>query len=41
MEDVIAIVNVNANYDWYDSNIVKETDTSLNEAMLVNKFNYF
>ena len=40
MEDVIAIVNVNANYDWYDSNIVKETDTSLNEAMLVNKFNY-
>ena len=40
MEDVIAIVNVKANYDWYDSNIVKETDTSLNEALLVNKFNY-
>ncbi len=40
LKDIIAIVNVNADKKWYDELTVKETDTSLNEAMLVNKFHY-
>jgi len=38
--DVIAIVNVKANNNWYDEDNIKETDISLKEKMLVNKFNY-
>lgn len=36
METIIAIVNVHANEGWY--NVTYNTDTSLNELMLVNKF---
>ena len=38
--DVISIVNVSANKEWYDDDTIKETDISLKEKMLVNKFNY-
>ncbi len=34
--DVIAIINVNADNEWYDFSL--ETDTSLDELMIVNKF---
>lgn len=38
--DVIAIVNVRANKDWYDNKVVRETDLSKGNLILVNKFNY-
>ncbi len=38
MKDIIAIVNVNADKDWYTNS--KKTDTSKGILMLVNKFNY-
>ena len=38
--DIVAIVNVGANKDWYDSKKVKETDLSKGNLMLVNIFNY-
>lgn len=38
--DIVAIVNVGANKDWYNSKKVKETDLSKGNLMLVNKFNY-
>ena len=38
--NVIAIVNVHANKDWYDNKVVKETDLSKGNLILVNKFNY-
>lgn len=38
MKDVIAIVNVGADKDWYEG--AKKTDTSKGILMLVNKFNY-
>ena len=38
MKDIIAIVNVNADKDWYTN--PKKTDTSKGILMLVNKFNY-
>ena len=37
---VISLVNVNADYEQYDKNIIKETDTSKGILMLVNKYNY-
>jgi len=37
IDDVIAIVNVGANKEWYDG--VKTTDVSKGQSMLVNKFN--
>ena len=37
-KDVIAIINVGANVDWYSKS--KEADTSKGNLMLVNKFNY-
>ena len=40
ISDVIAIVNVGANKEWYDLNSVKETDLSKGNLILVNKFNY-
>ena len=36
--DVIAIVNVHANKDWYDNKTIKETDMSKDNLILVNKF---
>lgn len=39
LEDAIAIVNVNANQNWYDEKLIKETDTSKGDLILVNKFN--
>ena len=36
LTDVVAIVNVNADHKWYEEEL--ETDTSLNEQMIVNKF---
>ncbi|HOP65771.1 MAG TPA: M15 family metallopeptidase [Bacilli bacterium] len=39
LEDVIAIVNVNADHDWYNEDCIKSTDTSKGILMLVNKFN--
>ena len=38
--DVVAIVNVHANKDWYDNKVVKETDLSKGNLILVNKFYY-
>ena len=38
--DIVAIVNVGANKDWYDIKSVKETDLSKGNLMIVNKFNY-
>ena len=40
LTDVVSIVNVRANNEWYDSKTIKETDTSKGELMLVNKFYY-
>ena len=38
--DVVAIVNVHANNEWYDNKAVKETDLSKKNLILVNKFYY-
>lgn len=38
--DIVAIVNVGANNDWYDAKEIKETDLSKGNLMIVNKFNY-
>ncbi len=38
IDDVIAIINVGADKEWYEK--PKETDTSKGVLMLVNKFNY-
>ncbi len=40
IKDVIAIVNVNADNEWYDKKTVKETDMAKEDQILVNKFNY-
>lgn len=37
---IVSVVNVNADYEFYDEDIVKETDISLGNLMLVNKFNH-
>lgn len=37
---IVSIVNVNADYDHYDEDMIKKTDISKNELMLVNKFHY-
>lgn len=36
---IVSLVNVKANNEWYDEDIVKATDTSKGNLMLVNKFN--
>ncbi len=38
IDDVVAIINVGADKDWYED--TKETDTTKGVLMLVNKFNY-
>lgn len=40
LDDLIAMVNVKANKDWYDKDTVRETDLEKGNNMLVNKFNY-
>lgn len=37
---IISLVNVKADYEHYDKNIIKEADTSKGILMLVNKYNY-
>lgn len=39
-DKVVSLVNVNADYEQYDKNIIKETNTSKGILMLVNKYNY-
>ncbi len=39
-DKVVSLVNVNADYEQYDKNIIKETDTSKGILMLVNKYHY-
>ena len=36
---IVSLVNVKANNEWYDKDIVVATDTSKGNLMLVNKFN--
>lgn len=38
--DIVAIVNVGANKDWYNVKSIKETDLTKGNLMIVNKFNY-
>jgi len=38
LSDVVSIVNVGANKEWYDKKSIKEADVSKKELMLVNKF---
>ncbi|MBQ3021333.1 MAG: M15 family metallopeptidase [Bacilli bacterium] len=40
LNEVVALVNVGANKDWYDVKKVKPTDLSKGDLILVNKFNY-
>ena len=40
LNDVVAIVNVHANKDWYDNDTIKPTDMEKEYLILVNKFNY-
>jgi D-alanyl-D-alanine carboxypeptidase len=40
LSHIVSIVNVKADYEWYDEDVVKKADTSLGNLMLVNKFNY-
>lgn len=38
LSHIVSMVNVNADYDYYDEEIVKETNINENELMLVNKY---
>jgi D-alanyl-D-alanine carboxypeptidase len=40
LSHVVSIVNVKADYEWYDEDIVEATDTSQGDLILVNKFHY-
>lgn len=40
LSHIVSIVNVGADYEWYDVEIDKETDLSKGNLMLVNKFNH-
>ena len=40
LSHVISIVNVKADYDWYDEDAIIESDTSKENLILVNKFYY-
>ena len=37
---IVAIINVKANYEHYDADVVIKTDISKNNLLLVNKYNY-
>lgn len=39
-KDIVAIINTNADQDWYSDDYIKETNIEKGYAMLVNKFNY-
>lgn len=39
LSHIVSIVNVNADYDYYDDEAVTDTDTNKKELMLVNKYN--
>ena len=38
LKDIVSIVNVHADYEWYDEDAIKDTDTKKGTMMLVNKF---
>lgn len=38
INDIIAIVNVGADHDWYDENFIADADLTKSELVLVNKF---
>jgi len=40
LKDIVSIVNVKANNDWYESDVVSPTDMSKGNLILVNKFHY-
>lgn len=40
LEDIIAIINVKANNNWYDEQYINETNITNKYQILVNKFNY-
>lgn len=40
LSHVVSIVNVNADYDWYDEEVVKDTNLDDGILMLVNKYNH-
>lgn len=40
LSHVVSIVNVKADYEWYDEDAIEQTDTSKGNLMLVNKFHY-
>lgn len=37
---IVSLINVKANYEHYDNNIVEPTDTNKENLMLVNKYHY-
>lgn len=37
---VVSLVNVKANYEYYDEKVIEPTDTSKGNLMLVNKYHY-
>lgn len=39
ISDVVAIINVQADKDWYDEDTIKEANVSKDELILINKFN--
>lgn len=40
LSHIVSIVNVKADYEFYDEEIVEKTDTTKGNLMLVNKFHY-
>lgn len=38
ISEIVSLVNVNADYEWYDVEAIKETDLNQGYMMLVNKF---
>ena len=40
LKNIVATINVKANYDHYDTDVITKTDTNKNNLLLVNKYNY-
>lgn len=40
LTDVVAIINVKANNEWYSEDVIEEADLNKGNLILVNKFNY-
>ena len=38
VKNIVTLVNVKADYDWYDEEAINDTDTSLGNLMIANKF---